>query len=951
MSWQEPAGNGTPGPLTVVPASHLIPNADSPPLPQQVSAAVLSTNSIQVTWNADEDTSSYEYMVERAWSDSSGNPTTAFSVVGQVFSGPTTTDAPGSPNWGASSFVDTTADANTLYVYRVGVIMPGQVAPATWSSATQAVALPPVATASVINAALNITAGDANDSIGVYLISGNQIVVTEGSTMGSISVITIFSTPASAVSSLYVTGTSSGYSSLDLTRSLSFSGSVTATQLTDIFVDAPLSASQVSFIASNNIGINASITSSGSITLDADSNKDGLGALSVTSGATISSGGSPISVHAAGLALNGTINSGAGSILYSLWPLTSISGLFSNTVSSGTVTVAQATGSAIALSATVGSGITGTLVLDFPNASLSTSGFDTSAGDASLQIDAASVISFGPINTSSGSLTLNASNVTIGAAVSAGSLSIPPYGRVTVDGATMTVANGITNAGSLLVSTGGIVTVGGALSGGGSVRVGLPAGSGTVAYYRFEGTPGATATGTGTIIDSSGNGLSATAIDGPVYSANVPASTVPLNGDQNATSLSFDGTEQRVFVPDNPQFQLTQNLTLEAYVYAQPLTAASPDGNIIFRGDSRPGLDPYRLSFNGSLVFQINNASNQSAEVIAPIPLGQWVHVAGTLDDTTGTMRLYVNGTLVASAITTIRPFDVLSGPNPGLGIGSLQDGSGEYFHGLIDEVRISNVALSPSQFLDAPQSPSGSTITVGSFSQSSVTINGTGVLTVAGGSSPVANTTNTLVIAGGGRLDLGTGSLAINYSGGADPVAAIRSYLSSGSLFSSAADASHALGYADGADGIVPTLVAGQLLVKYTLLGDANLDGSVNFADLVALAQNYGGAGKSWDQGDFNYDGSVNFADLVALAQNYNKSLSSAPASAVNVASASAATAAAPRSKRRPTAPKSVLSARTPHVISKTGEPALRRHDLRRRHMHGLRVAAAFQPPTSQAG
>lgn len=54
---------------------------------------------------------------------------------------------------------------------------------------------------------------------------------------------------------------------------------------------------------------------------------------------------------------------------------------------------------------------------------------------------------------------------------------------------------------------------------------------------------------------------------------------------------------------------------------------------------------------------------------------------------------------------------------------------------------------------------------------------------------------------------------------------------------------------------------------------GDANADASVNFADLVTLAQNYNKSGFaiSWSEGDFNYDNAVNFADLVALAQNYN--------------------------------------------------------------------------------
>jgi hypothetical protein len=68
-------------------------------------------------------------------------------------------------------------------------------------------------------------------------------------------------------------------------------------------------------------------------------------------------------------------------------------------------------------------------------------------------------------------------------------------------------------------------------------------------------------------------------------------------------------------------------------------------------------------------------------------------------------------------------------------------------------------------------------------------------------------------------------------------------------------------------------------VLVRYTLLGDCNLDGKVDFHDLVALAQNYNSAGgRIWSDGDFNYDGSVNFADLVSLAQNYNSALPAGP-------------------------------------------------------------------------
>jgi hypothetical protein len=55
---------------------------------------------------------------------------------------------------------------------------------------------------------------------------------------------------------------------------------------------------------------------------------------------------------------------------------------------------------------------------------------------------------------------------------------------------------------------------------------------------------------------------------------------------------------------------------------------------------------------------------------------------------------------------------------------------------------------------------------------------------------------------------------------------------------------------------------------------GDANLDGVVDFNDLVKLAQSYNTSGKTWFSGDFTYDGAVDFNDLVLLAQNYNQAV-----------------------------------------------------------------------------
>ena len=66
---------------------------------------------------------------------------------------------------------------------------------------------------------------------------------------------------------------------------------------------------------------------------------------------------------------------------------------------------------------------------------------------------------------------------------------------------------------------------------------------------------------------------------------------------------------------------------------------------------------------------------------------------------------------------------------------------------------------------------------------------------------------------------------------------------------------------------------------------GDANLDGNVDFADLVILARNYGATNATWVQGDFDGDGKVDFNDLMMLARNYRRSTAAA-AAAINASS-----------------------------------------------------------------
>jgi autotransporter-associated beta strand protein len=141
--------------------------------------------------------------------------------------------------------------------------------------------------------------------------------------------------------------------------------------------------------------------------------------------------------------------------------------------------------------------------------------------------------------------------------------------------------------------------------------------------------------------------------------------------------------------------------------------------------------------------------------------------------------------------------------------------------------------------------------------------------------------------------LDITNNVLTVNFTTGNDPASTIRGYLASGyngdrwtgaGIVSSNAAADpglYAVGYADGARDAGTPASGNEIIVENTLAGDANLDGTVNFADLLVVAQNFNhvldthGNAIDWADGDFNYDGTVNFADLLLIAQNFNKKLS----------------------------------------------------------------------------
>jgi hypothetical protein len=145
----------------------------------------------------------------------------------------------------------------------------------------------------------------------------------------------------------------------------------------------------------------------------------------------------------------------------------------------------------------------------------------------------------------------------------------------------------------------------------------------------------------------------------------------------------------------------------------------------------------------------------------------------------------------------------------------------------------------------------------------------------------------SSLSIPFGSVLDITNNKVILSYTSGHDPIASVIAWIKDGyaggswtgdtGITSSAPMVvngfSYGIGYADGADGEVAGLPSGEIEIMYTLLGDANLDGTVNAEDFTPFSQNLNKPG-NWDQGDFNYDGTVNSEDFTPFSHNFGQSV-----------------------------------------------------------------------------
>jgi chitodextrinase len=216
-------------------------------------------------------------------------------------------------------------------------------------------------------------------------------------------------------------------------------------------------------------------------------------------------------------------------------------------------------------------------------------------------------------------------------------------------------------------------------------------------------------------------------------------------------ALVFNGSNALVTIPDSPSLRLTTAMTLEAWVNPPVVNAGWKD--VIYKGNDNYYLEASTTTGPPAIGITVGTTHTEAFGAAA-LPVNTWTFLAATYDGSM--LRFYVNGAQVSSQPRT---GSIVTSFNP------LQIGGdsiyGQFFQGMIDEVRVYEVALTPGQIqADMATAVSGSSPAV-SLSTSNVNF----------GNQPVGTPSSavSVTVTNGGTATLNISSITVSGAQAAD--------------------------------------------------------------------------------------------------------------------------------------------------------------------------------------
>jgi hypothetical protein len=211
--------------------------------------------------------------------------------------------------------------------------------------------------------------------------------------------------------------------------------------------------------------------------------------------------------------------------------------------------------------------------------------------------------------------------------------------------------------------------------------------TGTDAHNSAVNGNGTSAGMDGTItIGGTGDYTAAGTCSGSATDAWKAGATGKFNG-----SIGLDGTNDYIDLGTNSALSPASAVTISAWIKTDTTTGSL----MIYDSRSTDASGTYLMIESGMFNFGINNASELTTTGFTP-NIGQWYHVVATYDSTLASrnQKIYIDGILKNS----INYSTSISGTDRTNVIGARYTKNNYYWNGLIDDVRVYNYVLTPTQ-------------------------------------------------------------------------------------------------------------------------------------------------------------------------------------------------------------------------------------------------------------